>query len=397
MKTLKKHLDKIQISDLLRGIYIKYNRTKRVMYHDFRYIHYKIRNKLTHELNHVLNLATEYELWNYVNKFEREFANLCGTRYATSTSSGTAALQFSLLAFGAGKGHEVITVGNSYIATALSISNTGAKPVFIDINPYNYNIDVNKIEEKITDKTKAIIPVHLYGQSADLDSIKKVAKKHNLKVVEDACQACGGRYKNKQVGSFGDTGCFSFYTSKNLSGLGNGGMIVSNDRKIVEKIKQLKNPESDDESLIKSKRTPAYLDAIQAAFLKAKLPFLEKSLKLKRTNAMLYNEFLKDESIVLPNEENFADHSYYSYVIRTKKRDQLQKYLSRKGVETQIEYKTPIHLTRTFSYLGYKLGDLPNTEKISKEILSLPIGIHISTEDIAYICKNIKSFIRKHV
>jgi len=396
MYSYKDILNKLKILDITRDILIKYNRISKIPYHNFSYQHNKIKKSLTKELNNVLNLSSEYELWLYVKKFEKEFAKYCGTKYAIGTSSGTAALQFSLLALNIKERDEVITVPNSYIATALSISNTGAKPVFVDINPDTYNIDVCKIEEKITDKTKAILPVHLYGQSVDLDSINKIAKKYNLKVIEDACQACGGRYKNKRLGSVCDIGCFSFYTSKNLGGLGNGGMVVSNDKMIIEKIRQLKNPESNDRFLTKSKRTPAYLDAIQVAVLKAKLPFLEEHIKLKQNNAKLYNEFLRGRCIILPKEEDYSSHSYYSYVIQTKKRDKLKKYLSRRNIETRIEYKIPIHLTRAYEYLGHKLGDFPLTEKISKQILSLPIGIHLFTKDIHYISKNIKKFIRKY-
>jgi len=397
MHSYKDILNKLKILDIARDIRIKYNRIIKIQYHSFSYQHNQIKDNLIKELNNVLNLSSEYELWLYVKKFEKEFAKYCGTNYAIGTSSGTTALQFSLLSLNIGERDEVITVPNSYIATALSISNTGAKPIFVDINPDTYNIDVDKIEEKITDKTKAILPVHLYGQSANLDPINKIAKKYNLKVIEDACQACGGGYKNKRLGSVGDAGCFSFYISKNLGGLGNGGIVVSNDKRTIEKIPKLKNPESNDRFLIKSKRTPAYLDAIQVAFLNAKLPFLEEHIKLKRNNAKLYNEFLRDADIILPKEEGSIKPSYYSYVIQTKKRDKLKKYLNRKGVETLIEYKTPIHLTKTYDYLGHNLGDFPITEKINNQILSLPIGIHVSIKDISHISKNINNFIRKNV
>jgi len=396
MHSYKDILNKLKILDFARDIRIKYNRISKMPFYDFEYNNYQIRNELVKELNNALNLSNEYEMLLYINKFEQEFAKYCSVKYSTGTSSGTAALQFSLLALNIGEGDEVITVPNSYIATALSISNTGAKPVFVDIDPITYNIDVNKIEEKITDKTKAIVPVHLYGQSTNLDPVNKIAERHNLKIIEDACQACGGEYKNKKVGSYCDVGCFSFHSSKILGGPGSGGIAVSNNPEIIENIRQLQNPESNDEDLSKIKRTPAYLDPLQTTFLKARLLFLEMHIKQKRKNAKLYNELLRNVDIVLPKEENYATHSYYSYVIQTENRDKLKKYLDTRGIETRIEYKTPLHLTKTYQYLGNISGDFPITEKTCKRILSLPIGIHLSTKDIGYISRNIKNFIRKN-
>ena len=346
------------------------------------------------ELFKIMKFENDYEFWLYVSKFEKMFAKYSSVKYALGTHSGTAALQLSLIACGIGDRDEVITVPNTYIATALAISNVGARPVFVDIDEETYNIDINKIEEAITDKTKAIIPVHLYGNPAEMKRIMRLAKKYNLKVIEDACQAHGAEYSGKKVGSIGDAGCFSFFTSKNLSCLGNGGMIATDSRKISEMIRILRDPEANSPHLLLSKRTPCYLDAIQVAFLKPKLKYLDKWNELRRRKAKIYSELLSDTDIITPVETKKAKHVYFTYVIRTKRRDKLRRFLHRKGIETWIEYETPIHLTKTFKYLGYKKGDFPVTERVSQEILSLPISPFLKDEEIVKICKTIKNYVK---
>jgi dTDP-4-amino-4,6-dideoxygalactose transaminase len=379
------------LANVVERAYTRYRKT-RLSFSHYDREHDSVKKDVLKEIHKIMKFRDDYEFWLYVKKFEKAFARYHNTRYALGTHSGTSALQFSLAALGIGAGDEVITVPNTYIATALAISNSGAKPVFLDIDEETYNINTNRIEDSITDKTKAIIPVHLYGNPADMEPIMRTAKKHGLAVVEDACQAHGAQYKGKRIGSLGDAGCFSFFTNKNLSGLGNGGMIISKNKSAAEKVKALRDPESDSPNLLMSKRTPCHLDAIQVAFLEPKLKFLDRWNKARRKNAKLYNELLAGVGVITPNESKNSKHVYFSYVIKTDKRDRMRRHLLKKGVETAIEYETPIHLIRTFRHMGYKKGDFPVTEKISGEILSLPMSPFLEEEEITRVCREIKSY-----
>lgn len=400
----------MNIKQILKSVYEKYNtpffylagqtyevyrKSKFINFRHYNRQYKEIVKELNKEINKILNFHRDFEFELYTQNFEKKFAKLCGAKFAIGTSSGTSALQLSLTALGIGKGDEVITPPNSYIATALAIANVGAKPVFVDIDANTFNIDVDKIEEVITDCTKAIMPVHLYGQIADMHPIIEIAKKHKLLVIEDACQAFGAEYKGKKAGSLGYAGCFSFFTGKNLGGLGNGGVVVTNSSEVRESINSLRDPESNCELLRRSLRTPCYLDAIQVAFLTAKLTFIQQWIDLRREKAKFYTELLEKCDILLPLEGKDAKHSYYSYVIRCKQRDKLKKFLFKHCIETQIEYALPIHLTKTFSYLGCKEGNFPVTEKLSKEILSLPISPFITDEEIRAITKIIEKFYSK--
>lgn len=376
-------------------IYGTYRKSNFINFRHYDWQHRKIAEELNKELDKVLNFHLDFELECYIQKFAKRFAQLCKTKFASGLSSGTAALQLSLIALGIRKGDEVVTAPNSYIATALAISNTGAKPVFVDADKQTFNIDANKIEEAITKNTKAIMPVHLYGQMADMNSIIKLAKKYNLFIIEDACQAFGAEYQNKKAGSLGYVGCFSFSTSKNLSGLGNGGIVVSNNKSFINNVKILRNPESNAAKLRLSNRTPCYLDAIQVAFLNAKLKYVNKWIQLRREKAKFYNELLQNTGVMLPKEKKDRKHAYYSYVIRLKERDKLKRFLEKKRIETSIEYPLPIHMTKTFEYLGYKKGDFPIIEKLNKEILSLPISPFLKNEKIEEIVTKIKEFSKK--
>jgi dTDP-4-amino-4,6-dideoxygalactose transaminase len=344
-------------------------------------------------LEKILSFRSDYEFWFYEREFEREFAKYCGKKFGVGVASGTAALQLALVAAGIKPGDEVITVPYTFIATALAISNVGAKPVFVDIDAKTYTIDVDKIEEAITERTKAILPVHLYGHPCNMDKIIKIAKEYGLKVIEDCAQAHGSEYKNKKI-PVGDVGCFSFHTSKILGGLGNGGIVVTDDKEIKRKIEILKDPTANEELVRLSKRTPCELDAVQIVFLKAKLPFLKKWVEKRRKNAQIYSEELVGTSIKPPVEDKNVKHSYFRYVIRLNKRDKLQRFLFKNGVETRIEYSLPIHLTKTFRYLGYKNGDFPVAEKCSGEVLSLPISQFLEEEEIKKIIGLIKLFIK---
>lgn len=374
--------------DMLKNFYIRCNRGK-ISFTYYDRMHHEIHEKIISEIEDILRFRDDYEFWLYARRFEKRFANHVDTRYATGTHSGTAALQLSLTALGIGRGDEVITTPNTYIATALAISNAGARPVFVDIDEKTYNIDTDKVEDAITSRTSAIIPVHLYGLPADMNPILKIAREHGLKVIEDACQAHGAQYKGRRAGSMGDAGCFSFFTGKNLGGLGNGGIVVSNNRGFINKINAMRDPESSSPLMLSGKRTPCYLDAIQAAFLTAKLPLLERWNEKRRRNAETYNNLLKETSIMLPYEPRGFRHVYRGYAIRLNKRDKIMEGLWKRGVPTRTGY-LPIHLNKLFSRLGYKPGDFPVTERCSKEILSLPVSQSLLEDEIKTVAGEIK-------
>ena len=380
------------VSDVL----LKNKNAQNILLNNYARAHETILIQLQNELSTVLSFVTDFESELYVKRFEVDFARLCNRRFAVGTHSGTSALQLSLLGLNIGAGDEVITVPNTYIATALAISNTGAKPVFVDIDEQTYNMNVQAIEKAITERTKAIVPVHLYGQMANMSDINRIAKAYNLKVVEDACQAFGAELYGFKAGSLGDVGCFSFSTAKNLSGLGNGGMIVTDDRVLIEKIRLLRNPESNCNALRQSKRTPCYLDAIQIAFIRAKLPMIDKWIDSRRSQAERYRNALKNVNVTLPFEAEGAKHSYYRFIIRTKHRDELKAWLKSQGVTTEIPYSPSLHLTRTYSDLGYPLGSFPQTEAAECEILSLPISQFLTDTEKKKILQGILDFFAKH-
>lgn len=334
---------------------------------------------------------TDFVLGEEVEKFEAKFARFCNTKYCVGVDSGTSALKLALIALGIKQGDEVITVPNTFIATVLAISDIGAKPVFVDINPDSYNIDVLKIEKIITKKTKAILPVHLYGQTANMDPIMDIAEKYNLKVVEDACQAHGALYKNKKAGSIGDVGCFSFYPGKNLGAYGDGGAITTNNKEVAEKIRMLRNYGQKVKYHHLLKGFNNRLDSIQAAVLNVKLKYLDKWNESRRKIALMYNKLLKGIAVT-PKEMDYATHIYHLYVIRIKNRDRLRDYLKSKGISTIIHYPIPIHLQKAYFDLGYKEGSFLLTESYSKEILSLPMFPELNKEEIDFIVKCIKEF-----
>ena len=331
-----------------------------------------------------------------LEEFENNFAKYIGVDYAIGVNSGTDALLLSMIALGIKKDDEIITVSNTFVATTLAITNVGSKPIFVDIDPKTYNINVNQIEKKITNKTKAILPVHLYGHPVEMDKILEIAKRHNLKVVEDACQAHGALYKNKKVGSFGDLACFSFYPSKNLGAYGDGGIITTNNKELADKLRMLRNYGQIKKYHHEIRGINSRLDEIQAAILNVKLKHLDKWNEKRIKNAGLYTSLLKNlEGIILPTISNNSKHVFYLYVIRTKKRDELQKFLEKNNIFTQIHYTIPLHLQIVHKNLGYKLGEFPITEQYSKEILSLPMFPELKETEIRYVAEKIKEFINK--
>lgn len=327
-----------------------------------------------------------------VRSLEQEFAAYCGTKYAVGVGSGTDAIAIALMAAGIKSGDEVITTAHTFFATAEAIAWAGATPVFVDIDPNTYNIDPSLIEKTITEKTKAIVPVHMYGQSAEMGPILDIAGRRGLKVIEDACQAHGAEYSGKRCGSIGDAGCFSFYYTKNLGGYGEGGIITTDDPDIAEKARLFRNHGHVSKYEHSVMGYNSRLDEIQAAILRVKIKRMEEYTNARRTVAAAYNEHLSDTPLILPDEADGRKHVYHLYVVRSKERDKLMQHLADARIGTGIHYKNPVHLQEACKAYGCKKGDLPVTEKICEEILSLPIYPELQENDILYIAEKIKAF-----
>jgi len=332
----------------------------------------------------------KYILGPVVNEFEKKFADYIGAKYCVGVANGLEALQISLMALDIGEGDEVITTPLSAVATSLAIKAVGAKPIFVDIDEY-YHLDANKIEEKINKKTKAILPVHLYGQSADLDKILKIAKKHKLFVIEDCAQAQGTEYKNRKVGIFGDVGCFSFYPTKNLGAFGDAGCIVTNNKKIADLAKMIRNygQKNRYEHIVYG--INSRLDELQAAFLLEKLKDLDNDNLKRQKKAKIYFDLLKNiKQIKLPLIRQNSNHIFHLFVVETEEREKLQKFLKEKGIETLIHYPIPIHKQKCFK--EYNRIQLPIIEEKAKKFLSLPLYPEIKNEEIIYVCRSIFKF-----
>ncbi len=327
-----------------------------------------------------------------VEKFEKEFANFSGTKYAVGVGSGTEALHLVLVALGVKSSDEVITVPNTAIFTVSAISFANAKPVFVDIDSQYYTMDPAKIEKAITKKTKVILPVHLYGQCANMDPILEIAKRYNLRVVEDTCQTHGAKYKDKKAGSMGDCGCFSFYPTKNLGAYGDGGMIITNNPELAEQVKMLRNGGQEKRYYHKVKGFNSRLDEIQAAILRVKLRHLDSWNKLRRKNALLYNKLITNEKIIKPAEANYGKHVYHLYVVRIRERNKFQQYLKDNNINTYSHYPIPIYLQEAYRFLGLKRGACPVAEKCAHEILSLPMFPELEEREISYIADIINKF-----
>lgn len=327
-----------------------------------------------------------------VRLFEEEFAGYIGAKFAVGVGSGTEALHLSLIACGVKNGDEVITVPNTAVPTVSAISSAGARPVFVDIMPDTCTLDVNQIEKKITKETSVILPVHLYGHPAEMEQILRIARAHNLKVVEDACQAHGAKYFDKYAGTIGDLGCFSFYPTKNLGAYGDGGMVVTNDKELYERLVMLRNYGEVKKFTSKIEGFNSRLDEIQAAVLRVKLRYLDEWNNVRKNIAKLYGQLLKDSDIQLPCEKEWADHVYHLFVIRVNKRDALRQYLEERGIGTHIHYPIPIHQQEAYGKLGYRKGDFPVSEKNADEILSIPIYPELTTDEVETVARCIKEF-----
>lgn len=330
----------------------------------------------------------------YVDSFERAFAEFCGVKNCVGVGNGTDALFIALKSLDIGEGDEVITAANTFVATSEAITMAGASVVFVDINPQTYNIDVHKIEEKITAKTKAIIPVHLYGQPADMDPILDIARKHDLKVIEDAAQAHDGLYKGRQVGSIGDIGCFSFYPGKNLGAYGDGGAIVTNDDELALKARMIANHGRTEKYNHELEGVNSRLDGLQAGVLGVKLRHLPEWTERRRRNAYLYNQYLEDAGVITPSEIHDIKAVYHLYVLRVRngRRKKLQDHLKSKGISTGIHYPIALPNLRAYAYLGQGAGDFPEATKASHEILSLPMFPELQESQIRCVVNGIKEF-----
>ncbi len=336
--------------------------------------------------------SQSFVLGPFVEAFERSIEKFCSAKHAIGVSSGTDAILLALMACGIKNGDEVITTPFTFFATAGSIARLGAVPVFVDTDPSTYNIDVSKIASAVNKKTKAILPVHLYGQCADMDTILDVARANGIMVIEDAAQAIGAVYKGQNAGTMGNVGCFSFYPTKNLGGYGDGGLVTTNDDELARCIKILRVHGSEPKYYHSYIGINGRLDAIQAAVLSVKLEYLNDWSESRRWVASYYSEHLKALPIRLPKIESHNTHIFHQYVIATSQRDELIQYLKQQGIETAVYYPVPLHLQKCFEYLGYKEGDLPESEKASRETLALPIFPEITQKEQDYVIGHIKNF-----
>lgn len=328
-----------------------------------------------------------------VEEFEKAVAALCGCEYAVGVTSGTDAILNCLMSLEIGPADEVITTPFTFFATAGCIARVGAKPVFVDIDPKTFNIDPSKIETAVTKKTKAIIPVHLYGQMADMDPVMEIAGKHNIAVIEDAAQSITSTYKGKKAGTFGTTGCFSFFPSKNLGGIGDGGMIVTNDEAIYHRLFIMRNHGSEPKYYHKFIGGNFRLDPIQAVALLVKLPFLEEWSQARRENAAYYNKKFKGTSVGTPFIRQDSVSIYNQYIIRVPNRDELFEHLKANDIGCEIYYPMPLHLQECFKYLGYTAGNFPESEKAAKEVLALPVYPELTDEMKDFVVDTVISFL----
>lgn len=326
--------------------------------------------------------------------FEKAFASYCQCNYCVGTGNGLDALMLALKALGIKEGAEVIVPSNTYIATALAVTYVGAKPVFVEPNLQTFNIDPFKIENAITPKTKAIIPVHLYGQPCDMDTILSIAKRYNLYVVEDCAQAHGATYKGKKIGSFGDVAGFSFYPGKNLGALGDAGAVVTSDQEIADKVRVLGNYGADYKYHHIYKGNNSRLDELQAAFLSTKLPHLEKMNAERRRIARMYLDGIVNPEVTLPYVPDEVVPVWHVFAIRSGRRDELEKYLNGKGIGTNKHYPIPMHLQECYKDMGFKRGDFPIAEEISATELSLPMYYGMTDDEVQYVIDMVNVFKR---
>ncbi len=334
--------------------------------------------------------SCQFTLGSEVVAFEKEFAAYSQAEHGIGVNTGTSALHVALLAAGVGSGDEVITVPFTFVATVAAIYYTGARAVFVDIDPRSFTMDPAAIEAAITPKTKAILPVHLYGQMADMDPILEVAKRHGLVVIEDAAQAHGAEYKGRRAGSMGDMGCFSFYPGKNLGAYGEGGMVVTDNPDYARTMRMLRDwgAEKKYEHVLKGYNYR--LEGLQGAVLRVKLRHLEAWTEARRTAASRYDNLLADSGVATPEAMSYARHVYHVYAVRTRQRAAWQEALQAQGIQTGIHYPIPVHLLPAYADLGYKAGDFPHSEQAANEVLSMPMFPELTAAQIEVVCGALK-------
>jgi dTDP-4-amino-4,6-dideoxygalactose transaminase len=336
--------------------------------------------------------SAQFSLGSEVAAFEEEFALYCGPRFGIGVNSGTSALHLALLAAGVGPGDEVITVPFTFVATVAAILYTGARPVFVDIEPRYFTMDPGRLEAAITPRTKAVIPVHLYGQPADMDPILEIARRHKLIVIEDAAQAHGAEYKGRRVGGIGDLGCFSFYPGKNLGACGEGGMVVTNNPDYTRTIRMLRDWGQEKKYHHVLKGYNYRMEGIQGAVLRVKLRHLEKWTEARRSHADCYNKLLEGSGVQTPEEREYARHVYHIYAVRTDERERLQEALKAREIGAGIHYPFPVHLLEAYADLGYRRGDFPASEKAAGEVLSLPLFPELTDAQVREVAGAVGSY-----
>lgn len=362
-----------------------------IQFLNFKPMHSEIEKEMTDKFLEVYR-SNWFVMGKQLEEFEVEFANYCCTDYCIGVGNGLEALMLILKAYEIGDGDEVIVPSNTYIATALAVSYVGAKPVFVEPDLKTYNINPTLIEKAITQKTKAIMAVHLYGQPADIDPINEIAQKYGLKVIEDSAQAHGSLYNGKKAGNLGNASGFSLYPGKNLGALGDAGVVTTNDKELADKIKILRNYGSDKKYHNIYKGHNSRLDEIQAGFLRVKLKNLDRWNNERKKIAAIYTNGINNPKVVLPYQPEYADPVWHIFAVRTEKRDEFQNYLHQNGIGTLIHYPIPIHLQPAYKDLGLNKGDLPIAEKIAEEVLSLPMWYGMKNEEIEYIIDKINKW-----
>ena len=363
----------------------------KVPFVDLGAVHQPIMDELNQAIRGVIE-KNDFILGDEVARFEKEFASYCGAGQAVGVDSGLSALELILRAYGIGLGDEVIVPAFTFIATAAAVTFAGAKPVFVDVDPFTYCIDVAQVEAAITPRTRAIIPVHLYGLPAEMDELRRLAELHALVVIEDACQAHGASYKGRKAGSLGHAAAFSFYPSKNLGAFGDGGIVVTNDSELADKIRTMRNCGQKTKNVHELPPFNHRLDTLQAAILRTKLRFLDRWNESRRRIAREYDGLLENCAVVTPDSPLESRHVYHLYVVRSSQRDALQAHLREHGISSAVHYPTPVHLQPFYKDQGFRQGQLPVAERLGREVLSLPMYPFIPGEHLQFLAAIIQAF-----
>lgn len=359
---------------------------------DLKAQHHSLRDEIQAAVGAVLD-SGQFVLGSEVAAFEEEFAAYSGARFGVGVNSGTSALHLALLAAGVGPGDEVITVPLTFVATVAAIGYTGARPVLVDVDPESCTIDVSRIEAAITERTKVILPVHLYGQPADMDPILEIARRHALTVIEDAAQAHGAEYRGRRAGSLGHLACFSFYPSKNLGACGDAGMVLTASPEHAQSMRMLRDWGQQRKQEHLRKGYNYRMAALQGAILRVKLRHLDAWTSLRRAHAALYDRLLAPSGVRTPSRMPYANHAYHVYAIRSGRRAELAEQLSRSGIQTGIHYPAPVHRLEAWADLGYQAGDFPHAERIAAEVLSLPMYPELTPEAVESVCQAIRQIV----